>query len=358
MSYYERQTIFESLDGQALAGATLDDEFNAIQAAIEVVAALLDAGTDDAVLVYDASDPQFAPLGTESHAQRVQAAITAANGGAARTKVVYVPKAYWGYVATTGYSGAIFNANVMMVREGALGPWYDPVAYGADVSGVADSQVAIDYAFLHADTGPHGPQAVAFTVPGTYKKGSNVDRRGCAMLQFPGVSHTGGGSFTGTVAWILDGNWQVTAGLAADRPAAPERAGIAYFSTDTDVLEVWDGAAWVTINPSTVAAEAFTYNADASVGSRAAEVAYVRHCIIAVTGTTNGSGELAVDLDEAQFGGLYNLSDLIAAHATVLKSTGTDWVIKSIDTSGNVITVDTDANSTSLTIYLTLYFSA
>jgi len=45
---------------------------------------------------------------------------------------------------------------------------------------------------------------------------------------------------------IGDGVRMVRSGTAAKRPTSGERAGAAYFASDTGVLSMWNGTAWLT----------------------------------------------------------------------------------------------------------------
>lgn len=163
---------------------------------------------ETAVVVLSAAESQFAPLGTESNAQKVANAVAAATATGAAVKVVFVPRSMWGYAATAGFAGTIFNNAVLMLREGGMAGVYDPVAYGAiiGVDGtVADSYESILAAHTAAGSAGSWWQLVAFTVPGWYKLGTAIPREAdVALWRMPGVTLTGAGSFTGSgTAWDL-----------------------------------------------------------------------------------------------------------------------------------------------------------
>lgn len=163
---------------------------------------------ETAVVVLSAAESQFAPLGTESNAQKVSNAVAAAAATGAAVKVVFVPRSMWGYAATAGFAGGIFNNSVLMMREGGMSGVYDPVAYGAiiGVDGtVADSYESILAAHSAADSSGSWFRVMAFTVPGWYKMGTSLAREAdVALWTMPGVTLTGAGSFTGSgTAWDL-----------------------------------------------------------------------------------------------------------------------------------------------------------
>jgi hypothetical protein len=260
------------------------------------------------VLAYSAGEARFAPDGTETRARRVQSAIAAARLGSSPVKVVYVPKSLWGYGGDLDYSTSMFDSSIMMVREGALDAWFDPVAYGADPTGVVNSHAAIDTAFLHASTSTFGMRMVAFTVAGNYLNTTNVDQRGCALLLGPGAVLTGGGNLTGTQAFKIP----------PDPPA-----------------------------PTPPVDAAFTYNPAAAAGSRAAQVTVSKRLLLRIPPTsTDSSGVLTVVMSDSSFGpaGTYDLAKLhtIVASERGAAADGPEIARITVNAGTQTITLDLD----------------
>ena len=276
--------------------------------------------SEPTVLAYSAGESRFAPDGTETRATRVRSAIAAARLGTSPIRVVYVPKPLWGYCGDVDFSSSMFDATILLVREGALESWYDPVAYGADPTGTVNSHVSIDTCFLHASDTEIGQKIVAFTVPGDYLFTTDVDQRGCALWQAPDVNFTGGGELTGTQAFKI--------------PADPPE-------------------------PDPPIDAAFTYNADGSI-PRAAVVTVAKRLHVRVTGTSNASGQLSVSFTDSGFGGAYSLASLITCVLSYRTSAGSavSATIYSINTGTNVLTIDLDGGSQVITGDLFLTFSA
>lgn len=193
---YVRQHVF--VDGEKPTAANYNDEFDAIAQVVNgnidrdnLVAGLF----EQANIVIDASDPEYAPNGTESDATRVKNAIAAALGPDAATTLVYVPKSMWGYVGDADYDPDMYDTELVLVREGAIVAAFDPIAYGADPSGVDDSRPAVVAAFdgavaaAGATEANVGKPVVAFTVPGSYKLNSDFERPAdVALWQFDEVT--------------------------------------------------------------------------------------------------------------------------------------------------------------------------
>ena len=201
MAQYNRQSTF--LPDEVLTAEQLEDEFNAIQAAINDIDSRVGSVEGGLIIVYNAADPAFSPLGGESFAARVANAIQAARAADAKTRVVWVPKFMWGYSADHDFNLAMFDPAVLVVREGSLKPWYDPVAYGVDLTGTRKADDIIQLCIDHAAqaTGP-GSRVVAFTVPGDYMLDSNVTHNsGVGIIVLPGVNFTGDSEFVGSPAW-------------------------------------------------------------------------------------------------------------------------------------------------------------
>jgi hypothetical protein len=191
---YQRRTVWASQS--PLTASDLNAEFDAIAAAMQGLVAGL--GGDPELtrggipIVINAADPTFNPTGTASFATRVAEAIAFA--ATVQRKVVWVPKFMWGYGADAEWSASIFQPSVLVVREGALYPAYDPIAYGAvvDDSGFNNTPV-FNVCFSHASSadGP-GAKVVALTIPGEYQLNTAVTRTaGVALWKLPGVSYTG-----------------------------------------------------------------------------------------------------------------------------------------------------------------------
>jgi hypothetical protein len=271
------------------------------------------------ILALSAGEERFAPEGTETRAARVQSAIAAARLGTSTVKVVYIPQSLWGYCGDVDFSSSMFDVTILLVREGAIDGWYDPIAYGADPAGVVNSRTSIDTCFLHASTTTIGSKLVAFTVPGSYLFTADVDQRGCALFKGAGVTFMGGGNLTGTQAFKLPADAYVAPAIDA----------------------------------------AFTYNADASA-PRATVVTVAKRLHVRVSGTANGSGQITISFGDSGFGGAYSLANLITCVLSYRTSAGSlvSSTIYSINTGTNVLTIDLDGGAQTITGDLFLTFSA
>lgn len=278
-----------------------------------------DQVSEPVILAISAGEARFAPAGTETRAQRVRSAIAAARLGTSPIKVVYIPKTLWGYCGDIDFAGSMFDSTILLVREGALSAWYDPIAYGADASGTVNSRVSIDTCFLHASTTVIGMKMVAFTLPGEYLFTDDIDQRGCALWQAPDTALTGGGELIGDVAFKIP----------ADPLPEPEPIDAA-----------------------------FTYNPAGSSGSRAVPVIIDKRLHLRINAaTTDGSGILVIHMDDASFGGSYDLAKL---HTIVASERGSlagsieaNRVV--VNAGAQTITLDLDGGSqtASWDLYLT-----
>ena len=196
---YQRRTVWSS--GQPLTASDLNEEFDAILAAFQEIGGGGGGGgggIDGDGIVVNAGHDDFNPGGSDPFATRVQNAVNEAASG--QRKVVWVPRWMWGYVEDSAWSPGIFNSSVLMVREGALWPYYDPIAYGAkigdtEVNNTPVFQVCFDHA-ASAD-GPGSPM-VAVTIPGAYQLNANVSFPADVSFQdVAGVSYTGSGEVEG-----------------------------------------------------------------------------------------------------------------------------------------------------------------
>ena len=243
MAQYNRQSTF--LPDEVLTAEQLEDEFNAIQAAINDIDSRVGNVEGGGLIVYNAADPEFAPLGSESFAARVANAIQAALAVDARSRVVWVPKSMWGYSADPDFSLTMFDPAVLVVREGALKPWYDPVAYGADISGTEPAHEIIQLCIQHAAqaAGP-GSRVVALTVAGDYLLDDDVTHDpGVGFVQLPGVTFSGDGSFLGDSAWRFPGLTQLYANLLIthnDLPNSLTPLTLANIGAAIDPFGMWD----------------------------------------------------------------------------------------------------------------------
>lgn len=254
-----------------------------------------------AVVVIAASEARFAPDGDETHAERISNAILAAKASDAAVKTVFVPKEYLSYSTNAGFSLGMFDASIFMVREGSIAGWYDPAAYGADLTGTRDSQDIIDLCYTHASTTTIGMRAVAFTVPGTYTINTNVDQRNCATIQMPGATLAGTGKLTGTRAFKVPFDFR-----------------------------------------------SFTYNVDAAAGARAVEVAAKKVLTVHVTSAaTPADGKIYIEFSEAGFAGYYAAANVVAVLATYRKQAtqSPEFIPYSVDTAGNRILLDLDGGA-------------
>lgn len=310
--------------------------------------------SEDVVLAVSAGEARFAPLGTETAATKVKNAILSAAASTSPVKTVFVPRTLWGYVASGDFNVSMFNTSVFLVREGSWWGAYDPVAYGADITGTTNSQVCIDTAYLHASTAPavaggYGIRLVAFTVPGTYLMTTDVDQRGVPQYLGDDVTISGGGVFIGVRPWKWPEPLGATAGTAAARPATGVKEGEFYYANDTRRLSIWNTAetpdAWGDVN-SIPYVEAFSYNPAGVAGSLATAVVLKRalHLKIPPT-TTSGAGALTVDLADASFGGRYDAAKI---HTIVASERGADGDANEparVSVAGQVITLELDGGS-------------
>lgn len=313
--------------------------------------------SEDVVLAVSAGEARFAPLGTETAATKVKNAILSAAASTSPVKVVFVPRTLWGYVASGDFDVSMFNTSVFLVREGSWWGAYDPVAYGADISGTTNSRVCIDTAYLHASTAPaaaggYGIRLVAFTVPGTYLMTTDVDQRGVPQYLGDDVTVSGGGAFTGTRPWKFPDVTASASGTLAARPASGTKEGELYFGNDVTRLFVWNAAptpdAWqqIALTPSV-----FLYNGDAASGSRVTQPAAVRIVHMRVTGTSSGTSLVVALTGEAALAAfpLTKLTNLTVSqhHRTGVTTgdTGADGFGTTIDAGANTITFSSLANN-------------
>jgi hypothetical protein len=153
---------------------------------------------ETAQLAISAGESRFKLTETDTDATRVKNAINTAKLSSSAVKVIYVPKDMWGYIADSDFDLNMFDPGILMLREGSIVGWYDPVAYGADITGNTNSRACIDICYAHALTTTVGIRMVAFTVPGTYLMTTDVDQRAVPLFEGTGTSRTGGGILTGT----------------------------------------------------------------------------------------------------------------------------------------------------------------
>jgi hypothetical protein len=344
---YNRQRNFESMEGTALGGDDLDVEFNAVQAELARIEELLGAGSSGGTIVVDAGDAQFAPLGTETNASRVAAAIQFALSSESRTRVVLVPTSMWRYCQDGDFSTAIFNESVFMVREGAIVPWFDPIAYGADLLGAADSRRSFQTAHDHAavSDGP-GARVVALTVPGQYTLGNPaVQQKDVAFIRFPGVV-LNGTAMDGDVVWTIDGVTTIQqVDNQAARPATGTRVGHAVFIKDTKKLDVWDGDSWERVNPDASVVQVYTFDDALAAGSKVVATTVTREVIVKVKATSDSGGKFLLSLAETGFPAMAaaNIVHIIAS----LEETGAgvSSVEVLVDTSLNRLELNLDGNA-------------
>lgn len=196
MSDYTRGTVWG--DGQALTAQALNQEFDRIQAVINGGLELTNfqGGEVETAGIINAGAPRFDTGGLE-RAERIANAV--AEAAAADIKVVWVPRAMFGYVDDSTYAGAIFDTTVLMVREGQIHPGHDVVAYGALPD---DATVNDTPAFDNADAGaaaaaiganPGAPVVMA-TLPGEYQLDTSpAPSAGVGFLVYAGVTFAGAG---------------------------------------------------------------------------------------------------------------------------------------------------------------------
>lgn len=270
--------------------------------------------SNPAILVISAGESRFDPTGEETHAARVNNAILSAKLSDAPVKTVFVPKSFWNYSVDSDFSLGMFDPNVLMIREGSMAGWYDPVAYGADLSGTRNSRDIIDLCYTHASTSTIGMKAVAFTVPGVYTMNSDVDQRACATILMPGAAPSGTGKLTGTRAFKLPFDFR-----------------------------------------------AFNYNVDAAVGAKAVEVAATKVLMLHVTSAaTDASGQVYVNFSETGFAGYYAAANVVGCLATYRHQAtqSPEFIPYSIDVAGNRILLDLDGGAQVADWDLLILFSA
>lgn len=273
-------------------------------------------------LVINAAEARFNPLGTESRATRVKNAIVEAAAAGSQIRVVYIPKTLWGYVGDSDFASSMFNVAVLLVREGAITGGFDPVAYGADVSGNANSQQAIATAYLHASTSMIGTRIVTFTVAGSYLMPLDIDQMDVPQYVGAGVVFTGGGEFTGTRAFRIP----------ADPPVE-----------DTSFLN---------------------FNVAGTAGSRAVAVDIIHTIYMRITGTATGTNLAVVLTGEPQFASypLSKLHTLVASmHHRVGTTTGDnggDGFGVTLDPTTNTITFTNLASGEVVEFDLVMNFTA
>lgn len=197
MGNYIRGTVWS--DGSVLAPTDLNGEFDLIQAVLNggLDESNFAAGSLDQAGMINAGAARFQTGGLDA-AEIVAGAIAEAVSG--DTKVVFVPRALFGYAEAASFSGSMFNTGVLMVREGYFGAGHDPVAYGAkpDDATVDDQpsfQAAFDGAAAAAIGGNPGGAFVEVSLPGAYELGSDVTHDDATgYIERPGVTLTGAGT--------------------------------------------------------------------------------------------------------------------------------------------------------------------
>lgn len=197
MGNYTRLTVW--VDGSDLTAADLNAEFDAIKAILNggLEEDNFSSGVLNGTPFVDAGAARFQTGGLDN-AELVAAAIAEAVSG--DVKVVLVPRTMFGYAEDAGFGAGIFDTGVFMVREGALGAFHDPVAYGAKPGdNTVDDQVSFQAAFDGAEASAIGsnPGAswVGVSLPGVYHLGSDVQHDDLTgYLEFPGVSFDGAGA--------------------------------------------------------------------------------------------------------------------------------------------------------------------
>jgi hypothetical protein len=275
-----------------------------------------------ASLAVSAGESRFILTETDTRATRVKNAINTVKLSSSEVKVIYIPKTLWGYVADVDYDSGMYDPTILLVREGSMVSWYDPVAYGADVTGTVNSRSAILACYDHASETAIGIKMVAFTVPGTYLMTTDTDQQDVPLFMGAGTSITGGGNLTG------------------NRP----------FRIPADAI------------PSDTSY--FIYSAGASAGSRVTTAAVIRRIHMRVSGTSTGTN-LAISLaTEPQFTAypLSKLHTLIASQhhrpGVTGGDTGGNGFGVTIDASTNTITFDNLASGEVVEFDLVMTFTA
>lgn len=157
-----------------------------------------DEDVEIASLAISAGESRFLVNEDDTRATRVKNAINTARLSSSEVKVIYIPKSLWGYGADIDFDINMFDPLILLVREGSMVGWYDPVAYGADTTGTANSRGIINVCYQHASTTTTGIRMVAFTVPGTYLMTTDVDQLTVPLFMGTGTALSGGGALTGT----------------------------------------------------------------------------------------------------------------------------------------------------------------
>lgn len=275
-----------------------------------------------ASLAISAGESRFILNETDTRATRVKNAINTAKLSSSEVKVIYIPESLWGYIADIDYDAGMYDPTILLVREGSMVSWYDPVAYGADLSGTVNSKAAIEACYAHALLTAIGVRMVAFTVPGTYLMTTDTDQRDVALFMGAGTSITGGGNLTGTRPFKI--------------PADAIVSDVSYF----------------------------VYAAAASAGSRVTVTSVVRRIHMRVSGTATGTNLVVSLSGEAQFTAypLSKLHTLVASqHHRVGVTTGdagADGFGVTIDAGANTITFSSLATGEVVEFDLVMTFTA
>jgi hypothetical protein len=328
---------------------------------------LLKADQSLPIIVVSAGEARFSPEDDESSATKVKNAIISAKLSSSPVKVVFVPQSMWGYVGDDDYDSGMYDPAILLVREGSLAGWYDPIAYGADPTGDTNSAVPIDTCFLHASLSTTGGavatvgmQVVAFTTPGTYTIATDIDQRGVALIKLPGVEISGAGELTGDYAWLFPDITALESVLLADLPETPDRAGVAYFVHDRGELHVWNTG--VEPDAYTVFQSRDFKQYEYVLGSGTAdEIVGFKELMLRIRGTATGT-ELEVNWATMDLQDDYPLADLLSVVATQIErigTTGTDTGSfgMSIDAGASTITFTELASGTNTEFSLYMTFS-
>lgn len=323
--------------------------------------------TDGPITVVSAGEARFAPTGDETSATKVKNAIISAKLSTSAVKVVFVPQSMWSYVADSDYDTGMYDPAILLVREGSLAGWYDPVAYGADPTGDVNSAVPIDTCFLHASLSTTGGavatigmQVVAFTTPGIYSLTTDVDQRGVALIQFPGVEISGAGELIGDHAWKFPDVTALESVAFADLPDEADRAGVAYFVYDRGEIHVWNPNA----EPDSYTVfqkrnmKVYVYNLGAGA---AADTVYAKELHIQIRGNASGTN-LTVNWATMGLAADYPLAKLLTIHATQVERIGTTGSDKgsfglTVDASAGTINFSDLASGTNTEFSLYMTFA-
>lgn len=323
------------------------------------------------VFLISAGEARFKPNEDDTSATRVKNAITTAKLSSSPVKVVFVPKSFWGYAANPDYDPDMYDPTILLVREGSMVGWLDPVAYGADPTGAVNAQHQVDICFEHAELialgGSNAPivsQIVAFTVPGTYTLNTDVDRRGMAYIVWPGVEISGAGELTGDYVWKWPDNTTFSSGTLAARPAAGQKDGEAYLATDQVPVElhVWNTVptpdAWQVFQGVDV--DGYAYNAEAA-GTKATRQKPVKVLHIHAFRGGSGSDVTVISLSDAGFpAGKYVAANIVSCVASLRRSAtqSIEFLPVVIDTGANTISLDLDGGGQPSNWDLVIAFSA